>query len=490
MRLMTGISVLFYLACAAALLSAFWKNGPKLQLNSFTAPPARNFLLSGLGTGLITYLVAGSFHLEIASGLPYFLGGLLGYWALALLNPTAGARGILLLLISFALTNSATDANALVLPLVSGMAGLTLGRLLLPTPQWTDYALPATWLIGLYWITVSSPESLLQPYQSLLAIFMAISLLLSALQNLPILPEKPALARPTFVLVTGSLGAWLAIQSWLLKPAFLVWVGLFAGGCLLSFLLRDQSKPAEEDANEPFPTVIQGAIQLVLIGIAALVASRLFGTLGWLVIATGLLANRKTSQAAAVAALFFLGRAWLQGFLYQYNPNLTGINITHPYASAALYAGFAVMLLLPTLLNRLWPTIETGSSLATTDVAAPPALPMAWICLTLGAIATGGLANYFLHAEATGSLLVSLTVAGLGVGLLRAYTQTAAATYPMLLSIAATTGALLGQELITLGNEAEKTEKLIVLGIALAIAGAGLFLSSRGSSRRKPVAIP
>lgn len=488
MRLITGISVLFYLSCAIALLSSFLKQRPSLKLATLTDPAAKSLLLPGLAMALVAYLAAGSFHLEIAAGLPYFLGGLLGYWLLSILNLSSGVRGVLLLLAGFMLTNTFTEASTLPIPLVSSIAGLTLGRLLLPTTDWADYTLPATWLIGQYWIAVSSPENMLQPYQSLLAIVMAVSILLRGVQNLSLLPEKPAFIRPAFILATGSLGSWLAIQSWLLKPAFLGWIGLFAGGSLLSFLLIDP--PAVEESSIQKSeghgsSLLQGAMHLTLIGIAALVASRLFGTLGWVVLATGLLSNRKWSQAAGLAALFFLGRTLLQGFLYQYNPNLTGINITHPYASAALYVGFSAMLLLPALLNQVWGSISPSQ---TEPETTQPASPMTWVWLVLGNVAMGGLANYFLHAEATGSLLVSLSVTALGVSLLRPYTQTSAAGYPLLFSVLVTTGALLSQELISLGNEADKTEKLIVLGIAMVTAVVGLFIC-RKFSGRKPVAI-
>jgi hypothetical protein len=282
------------------------------------------------------------------------------------------------------------------------------------------------------------------------------------------------------VVITGGLAAWLLCQTLLLQPKFLPWVWLFAGGVLLAFLLPAVSASDSSDASSS----LSGASQLVLIGIAALVASRLFGTLGWMVLAAGLLANPTQNRAVALATLFFTGRSLLQVYLFQYNPNVTGINITHPYASAALYVGFAVLLLLPNVLNRLLlPYTEE------TDTVSPPENRAAWAILLFAALLAGTLANYFLHAEATGSLLVAMLIAGLGVGLLGRFQAAHASTYALLLPMVTISGAMLSQELLTTGNEAEKSQKLVVLGVLLLVSLLAGFLLWRTGSGRKPVAV-
>lgn len=481
-----GVSVLFFIACATAFISVFFKRETRPSLGFALDRSALPNLILGSTLCVALYLLAGFLQLEAASGALWFLAGFAGQWLLPNLGLRNGLSGLLLLLAGFYLTWAAPDATALQIPALSYLFGLTAGKAMNPSAAWEDLALPATWLIGHYWIALASPESMLASHQALLTLFLAVTLLMRAIQSLGLLPKQPSVLTPAFVVITSGLAAWLGVQTLVLKPALLNWVWLFTGGTLLGSLLDAGASNDHQNTSSTPPSLVQSAIQLVLIGIAALVASRLFGTLGWVVLATGLLGNRNAGQAVMVGILFFLARTLLQGFLLQYNPNVTGINITHPYASAALYIGFALMLLLPGLLNRLCPSPSNAQAIEPQASQPAPAISL----FSIGCVLIGGLSNYFLHAEATGSLLVALTTAGLGVSLLGRIQSSSANAYPILFSILTINGALLGHELLDMGNEADKAQKLTLLGITLIIALALLLVSQKLGSGRKPVQVP
>jgi hypothetical protein len=220
--------------------------------------------------------------------------------------------------------------------------------------------------------------------------------------------------------------------------------------------------------------LIKIIISLTLIGIASLLASRLIGNIGWLVIAASALPfsvmnqTKKESETNFVCLnvidifiLFAISRALLQGFLYSYNANLTGINLVHPYVSAALFAGILLIFLFP-----LAPQYGIKRNLI-----AP--------IFILKAISISLLSNYFLHEEATGSLLIAAFVNSLCIGIagkviynnseedsLKGLTQNLSANIiliPVLLIVLVSlSGNVLG-----LGNMATKLNKFSILGIVL-----------------------
>ena len=88
----------------------------------------------------------------------------------------------------------------------------------------------------------------------------------------------------------------------------------------------------------------RGIKNILLVGICTLVASRLFGMEGLLILAAATVVA-PIPGSALIAGLFWSSRALLQSYVSQFNPNVTGVNLMHNYASAALYAGFLVIIL-------------------------------------------------------------------------------------------------------------------------------------------------
>src|SRR6185369_9754581 len=100
------------------------------------------------------------------------------------------------------------------------------------------------------------------------------------------------------------------------------------------------------------PRLVNALKQLIVIGIFTLLASRLFGTVGVLVMAaTTLVAIR--GGVAQIAALFWITKTFAHAFTEQFNPNVTGINLTHPYSAAGLYAGFLIVVFASVLFRDL-----------------------------------------------------------------------------------------------------------------------------------------
>jgi hypothetical protein len=502
MKLSWGICALFYGAAAWALLvpaltEHAWRQWGLQPLKESWMNLGSGFLLAGVFS-----LLAMALHLDVANAWPYLLGGSLSYGLLTGFNLSSEARGVLLLTLAFALFSNFSDVSNLQLPLLASFLGLALGKLCNPN-NWEGLILPGSWLVGLYWLAANISGELLEPQLSLIAIFFSVALMVRGLQALPMLAKAPTWLRPVYIGITGGLAAWLAVQNMLLQPAFLPWVGLFAGGLVLGFLLLNPVESSETNENNAsHPTSLQapgtlqsGLIALVLIGIATLVASRLFGTTGWIVLAVGLLTRRRAESYVSVSALFLLGRVLLQAFLTQYSANVTGINITHPYASAALYVGFAMMLLLPGWINAFYArvTVETQDterqSERESNASQPGFKPTAIALLGLGPVLVAGLSNYFLHGEATASLLLALIVSGLGISLLAGFSNSQARALPLFATLLTLTGVLASPEIIDWGNQAEKSQKLVVLGVAWALILLMGLLAQRLGSGRKPVQV-
>lgn len=471
MHLSPTLSSLFWLACLANVLLPLIRSFPKKKSNLKNSKLQLKSFVYGLPILLIAYLAAFLLKLDVANTLLFALGGFLVSWLLACLNLSTGVTGIALLIIGYLIADLNVDSATSQMPLLAYLFGVLIVQWITPYAKIENFLLPATFCAGSYWIALSSPEGWGVTYQTLLILSLSILLITRSLQALPFIPEN-RMAQASFVTIVTGLLAWFGIQTLLVQPGLLHWAWLLAGGSLLSFLFSDS------DAETP--SLPRNAIYLIITGIVALIASRLFGTVGWVVLAPMLISQRKPGKVAGLVSLFFIARVILQSFIYQFNPNVTGINITHPYASAALYAGFALMLILPNLLNLTFNPQKTDEQ---------PLTPLPLVTLATITLVSAGLANYFLHAEATGSLLTALVIGGLGVSLLGNFSSAANRFYPLLMSILMSLGCLLGNALIASGNSADKTEKLWVLGGALVFVIVLTLISQGKPLRREPVEV-
>jgi hypothetical protein len=492
MKLIAGSSLLFYIAVVLSFFISLFseKSGLQITLQHLKSGNWKPILPQLFGSLLLVAVLCGcmvGLNLQIASAWSYMLGSTLLIALLTALQISAELRGLILITMGFAVFSTFGDASNLALPVLASLLGLMIGKLG-QSATWEDFTLPATWLAGLYWIVTSVAEKAMPEQASLLTLMLAMALLLRAAQAVPLLRNIPSIWRALFLTVTAGLGGWLVIQNILLQPALLPWAGLFAGGTVLGFLIpspvavTDVSRTSSDEAG---PTQI-GLIALLLTGIATLIASRLFDSLGWVILAAGFIVNRQSNGYVDAGALFLLSRLLLQAFLVQYNANVTGINITHPYASAAMFAGFAGMLIITGWFKWLAVSTDSPDRNAAFNQSMPQHVTQWLLCL--GTVLVAGLSNYFLHAEATASLLLALVVTGVCLGYLANFKSPQLTGMPLMLTLLSLCSVLAMPEVLNWGNEAEKNQKLIVLGVALLLFVIGGVIQ-RFSSGRKPIQV-
>jgi len=151
----------------------------------------------------------------------------------------------------------------------------------------------------------------------------------------------------------------------------------------------------------------------------------------------------------------------LQTFVLNYNSNVTGINLMHPYVSASMFAGFFLSLLFTVALMR--PAKAWQDSLFFLAIAASSPV----------------VSTYFLHEEPTSGFLSSLLTASVLLVCLAPLLNPSAEpnrldTLILLPSISLTT-ALISNVLLTMGNETS-TEDRIQLALYLTCAFAVITL--------------
>lgn len=188
---------------------------------------------------------------------------------------------------------------------------------------------------------------------------------------------------------TGGLFVLLVLLKGLAAVNYTNLAWLCGFGYLLTYLFKD----VDAESRYGLPSH-QAVKMLILVGILTVIATRFFGTFGLLALAPVAMVAPVTS-AALMPGIFWASRALLQVFVQNYNTNVTGINLTHQYTGAAMYAGFLLAVVLTIFFRefkdrRVLLTIMTGT-----------------------AIVVPVMSNFVLHAEPTCSLLVSTNVAAI-----------------------------------------------------------------------------
>ncbi|MBU6452686.1 MAG: hypothetical protein KGS72_12950 [Cyanobacteria bacterium REEB67] len=271
---------------------------------------------------------------------------------------------------------------------------------------------------------------------------------------------------------TGGLIFLILVTKVILAPQYAPMAMLIGAGFAFSFVLDGQG-------FKPGTSTRLGALDLIrnllVIGCITLLATRLYGNLGLTVVAATASISF-FSQAPAIAALYVAARLLEQAFCVEHVANVTGINLLHPYVSAAQYFGFftagALLLLLKEGRLRFFDTM----AVSVVGVVAP------------------ALVNYFLHAEASGSYLIALTVSSLLLAILgqRFFEENEANLCGSLMLVATQASAigLFTAELLDLGNAASNPERLKVIYVLAAIVAVVMVISIlKTKSTVKPVAV-
>jgi len=464
-----GALGVFGAACLIAFLTPFVTQGVGKQLGwQMTWPDLKRFAL--IVAPLVLLFVGGQFlELEGGGTLRFFAMAAAVPFLLSRLNFPAQLTGILLLLLTVLVTVSMDVSGLPSVAIIAGLVTWKLGEnLLLRETATLEDVLPSLfWLAGLYWINAASPQELVGSRQGLLLGAIAVALFMRSIQG-TFLKEDKLYVKRIALATTGGLLLLIYITKVMSLVAMDSLAVLMGAGIFLTYLF--EAIEGKEDGRLSAPAAVK---TVILIGIFTMLASRLLGTFGWIMLAPATLVATR-SGTAVFAGLFWATRAMLQTYIVQFNANVTGVNILHPYVGAALYAGFLAALLLSVFMRdhrdkRLTLAVALGGA----------------TLLPLGA-------TYFLHAEPTCSLLVSTTVAAVLLSVLGPvmYRQEIAQHDSLLLlPVQMIASATLANQLIPLGNEATAHDRLILL----AYMAAALFVLAlviwwlTSGSRRQPV---
>lgn len=462
------------------------KGGESFQFQLGSMATSKTYGIS-LIPYVILYALAGMFQLQIASGWSYFLVGAILPWILSGFRLSAPLRGILLFILTVLLTKQVGEAHASVI--ASLLLGLTAWKISdifqgdLDIARWEDMTPTLCWLVASYWIGPADAASESGGQLGMVLGAISLSLFLRTLQSLNIPALKHAILGPVILTLCGGIGAMLLIRNVLLLPDTMkFWACLYGGGILLGSVVKaltpaqstDESGTQSNGWNVP---ELPRAIYLILmIGLGTLVATRLFGTLGMVMVAVSGLALARPG-ILLYGILFWLARTLIQAYSNEFNLNVSGINLSHQYVSAALFAGVTLFAIIPPLF-REWQS--RGA--------------MIGALLGLGVLVPVS-AVYFLHAEATASLLIASLVMAFAVTtlgtVLYGKTETPIQNHLLWLPLQMASMTLCASELLETGDFASRKDQLMTLGAVLVslVLLAVIIFKLIERSRRKAIEI-
>jgi len=396
--------------------------------------------------------------------------GAVAPFLLSLIGLPVFYRSIILLALSVALTQLVSPefgADA-VTAVLTGLLSWKAAENILKRPECTfEDVVPAfVFLSGAFWFKVGGSSGDEVRNLSMVLAALVIGLFLRWSER-PLVGNDPYWWRRILIAASGGLFLLIVINKVLVSPKIAM-ISALAGGAYFLAYLFEWLTPLEDDNKD----MLRGLKALVFVGIATLVATRLFGMLGVLVVAAGATVARRHSIAQTVA-IFLGARVLLQGFISAYNPNVTGINILHTYSYAAMFGGLLSMF----VLSSLFKDNDARKYLPIALVGAGAALPV--------------VSNYFLHAEPAGALISSALVSAILLALFLPYGyelklpehENIILVPPLMISV-----AYLGGELITLGNEAPSELKTQVIAGLLALAVAVCVVTHLMTGKNTPAA--
>lgn len=315
-------------------------------------------------------------------------------------------------------------------------------NLLVPERSTLEDLLPSLiWLVTVYWTAVGGGNGNAANQQALVLGTLAVSILIRWVQR-PLLHEDKVYLKRVVLSIFGGL-AVLCLITKVVAAVALSKIAVIAGaGYFLAYLFQATDSYKDEG-------IIRGLKQLLFIGILTLLASRLFGMLGVLVVAATMLVATKPGTAQ-IAGVFFVVKAFAQTFVAQFNPNVTGVNLLHSYTSATLYAGFIAIVIFSLFIRdnkdkRILAMILIGGS----------------VVLPAGS-------NFFVHPEPTASLLIAASVAAVIMcTMATGIYQRVIESHENLILIPAvmTASAVLSNELLQMGEQSSSQERLIAVGV-------------------------
>lgn len=468
---------LFGITCLAAFFFPFFKQGIYKQLG-FVATGRSMAFVASIAVGFcVFFLIGEKWGMHLLNLLPSFLGGLVLTWLLSVLKLPGHLRGLALLGASVCFTLY-MPADTPRLALIAASLGLITWKVsemvyVLREPDFLDVIPPLSWLVGVFWILTGLPSGSSAALEGVLLAALSSVILLRLFQN-PFMSDDKWYLKRIIMSATGGLIMLIACTKLVLLPDAGGYAWLVGGSLFVSHMFRDFEERAKDKIDDPL-VVFQFLSMAVLIAGVTVVASRLFGTVGFVVVAITTLVARPGSIVHC-AGLFWLVRALLQGYVYDFVANVTGVNILHPYVGAVVYAGFAIALVLGISLRDAEDKWLKWSLFLMVGTLAPLA------------------ANFFLHAEPAAGLFDATMVGCILFAIFMPVlfkSFDAAQGYLLLVPAQMITVAMLSSELINKGNEAvtaTKLQMLIAAGVIVAVAPLVIMMLVR-MSRRKGVEV-
>lgn len=282
-----------------------------------------------------------------------------------------------------------------------------------------------------------------------------VSTLMTLMQR-PFMRDDKILVKRLVLTLSGGLAYLVMVTKAVNAPEYVRLAALVGAGYGMAYAL---------DALAVKKDCATSAIkQVLIIGIFTLLATRLFGNLGMAALGAGCMVGN-FSQIPACAAIFFGARVLEQVFAYANVSNVTGINLNHPYVSAALYLGLFSALGLMALLKDVSDRRISAAAFA-----------------TLSAVGTCAV-SYFLHSEAAGGYLISLIVSAVLVSIVgQAFfpEEEEKVVNVALVPALATSCAMVSAGLLQFGLNATLEERMTVIaamgGVTFAVLLASYFI--------------
>lgn len=335
----------------------------------------------------LLFLGSGTIGVDLTNTLPYFLAGAVLPYILSQVGVPPFPRSLLILggAVAFTMLVDGETYKPLTAALIAGLfTWKVVENIVLEKWSTLEDVLPGfLWLVGMYWTRTADSSTWLPIHQKMIAAVFMVVIFLRWIQG-PFLKEDKLFVKRICLAATGGLFLLILVTKVLSAMELTNLCVLVGAGFLLTYLLSHMDKTSCESGS----LTLKSFKQLVFIGIFTLLAERLFvpGTFGLVVLAASTLIATGTG-VAYIAGLYWGTRAFLQCFIFDYNSNMTGINVMHPYVSAALYAGLLIALAVSMLLKSSLDNRTKALLFVAATVIAAPAT------------------NFFLHAEPTASLL-------------------------------------------------------------------------------------
>lgn len=381
--------VIFSILAVSVFLWRFTRDKIMSQVSFKELAPTLKVLLAIILPVGGLMLASQSAGLSMFQAAPYFAGAVAFPYLVSSIGLPPFLRALLILGASVAFT-SFVPADNYQMPLAAVVAGLVCWKSaqnLLKQENTTleDFLPSYLWLVTMYWCKTVDSASWVGHHQNLILASFIVAIFMRWIQE-PFLKVDNLYVKRACLAITGGLVLLILVTKVIVVMDLAKICAIGGAGYLLTYMLQAMDKvgPNESVATKSFK-------QLLFIGIFTLLSTRLFFTPGLIVLAIST-CIATASGAAMIAGLYWGSYIFLNTFIFKFNSSMTGINVMHPYTSAALYAGLLIAITAALLIR------ERIDNRAKT---------LLFISATLIAPAA---TNFFLHAEPTSSLMLATLI--------------------------------------------------------------------------------